>query len=92
MKISEKISRLLFTFLIMAVIIFQFTFLSKASTDTSNNLICWGLKRSENHEQPVLDAASVEALNKFKGISMGNPEKPYIYLTFDLGYEARIYC
>ena len=22
------------------------------------------------------------------GISMGNSEKPYVYLTFDCGYEA----
>lgn len=87
-RIQEKISRLLFTLLVMAVILFQFTFLSKASTELSNTLICWGLKRVQNHEQPVLDVASLEILNKFKGISMGNAEKPYIYLTFDLGYEA----
>lgn len=88
MKIKEKVSRLLFTFLVMAVVLFQFTFLSKASTDTSNKLIAWGLKRSENHEQPILDSASLEVLNKFNGISMGNNEKKYVYLTFDLGYEA----
>ena len=27
-------------------------------------------------------------LNKYHGIALGNQEKPYLYLTFDLGYEA----
>jgi len=88
---KEKISRIIFSLLVMAVVLFQFTFLSKVSADISNTQICWGLKRSENHEQPTLDSTSVEILNKYNGISMGNPNSPYVYLTFDLGYEARIY-
>ncbi|MCI8310009.1 MAG: polysaccharide deacetylase family protein [Clostridia bacterium] len=84
----EKISRLVFTFLVMAVVLFQFAFMSKASTELSNTLICWGLRRVENHEQPVLDSDSLVILNKYNGISMGNKDKNYVYLTFDLGYEA----
>ena len=44
---KEKISRIVFTFLIIGVIIFQFSFFSRASNDISNTLICWGLKRAQ---------------------------------------------
>ena len=87
-KLQEKISRLVFTLLVMGVVVFQFAFMAKASTELSNKLICWGLRRVENHEQPVLDSDSLVTLNKYKGISMGNKDKPFVYLTFDLGYEA----
>ena len=85
---KEKISRVAFAVLIMAIVLFQFTILAKASETVSNELISWGLKRSDNHEPPTLDAASLEVLNKYNGLSIGNQEKPYLYLTFDLGYEA----
>jgi peptidoglycan-N-acetylmuramic acid deacetylase len=62
--------------------------MAKASNELSNSLVCWGLKRVENHEQPILDSDSLALLNKYNGISMGNKDKNYIYLTFDLGYEA----
>ena len=85
---KEKISRLIFTFLVMAIVLFQFTFLSKASTELSNNLMCWGLRRVDNHEQPVLDTEALKILNEYQGISIGNSQKNNIYLTFDMGYEA----
>ncbi len=85
---KEKISRIAFSILIMAIIIFQFTILAKASETVSNELIAWGLRRSPNHETPKLDSASLEILNKYNGIAIGDTEKPYIYLTFDMGYEA----
>jgi len=85
---KQKIIRVAFALLIMAVILFQFTILARASGTISNDLIAWGLKRSGNHEPPQLDRASWETLNKYNGIAMGNAEKPYLYLTFDLGYEA----
>ena len=85
---KEKISRIIFTFLVIGVILFQFTFMTNASEDTSNDLICWGLKRGTNYSQPTLDAESLEILNKYNGIAMGNEEENNIYLTFDLGYEA----
>ena len=31
---------------------------------------------------------NTELMEKYKGIYMGNSEKKYIYLTFDMGYEA----
>ena len=85
---KEKISRIAFSLLIMAIVIFQFTILAKASQTISNEFISWGLKRSNNHEPPILDTSSLEILNKYNGLSLGNQEKPYLYLTFDMGYEA----
>lgn len=85
---KEKIVRIAFALLIMAIIFCQFTLLAKASETISNDLIAWGLKRSNSHQAPQLDRASLEKLNKYNGIAIGNSEKPYLYLTFDLGYEA----
>lgn len=85
---KEKISRIAFSILIMAIIIFQFTILARATESISNEFIAWGLKRSDNHEQPQLDSSSLELLEKYDGIAIGNSEKPYLYLTFDMGYEA----
>ena len=85
---KEKISRIAFSILIMAIVIFQFTILARASESISNELISWGLKRSSNHEQPELDNSSLELLNRYGGIAIGNESNPYLYLTFDMGYEA----
>ena len=59
-----------------------------ANGGLSNTKIGWGIQRKNNHEQPNLGAKNVELINKYNGIALGNPEKKYIYLTFDLGYEA----
>lgn len=85
---KEKIARFSFAILIMAIIIFQFTILSRATESISDKLIAWGLKRSQNHEQPQLDSASLELLEKYNGIAIGSSEKKCLSLTFDLGYEA----
>ena len=54
----------------------------------SDKKIEWGIKRGKNHEQPDLGSENKKIIDKYEGISMGNSEKPYIYLTFDCGYEA----
>ena len=54
----------------------------------SNKKIEWGIQRKNNHEQPDLGQKNKELINKYNGIAIGNIEKKYIYLTFDLGYEA----
>ena len=54
----------------------------------SNTTIGWGIKRNDNHEQPDLGTKNKELISKYNGMAMGNPDKNYIYLTFDLGYEA----
>lgn len=65
-----------------------------ASTEMSsieslnNKKIGWGIKRNDNHEQPDVGTKNREILEKYQGIYMGNKDKKYIYLTFDLGYEA----
>ena len=48
----------------------------------------WEIKRGDKHEQPNLGAENKWIIDEYNGISMGNSEKPYIYLTFDCGYEA----
>lgn len=53
-----------------------------------NNKICWGIKRNNNSEQPDVGKKNMEILDKYNGIYMGNKEKKYVYLTFDMGYEA----
>ena len=59
-----------------------------ATTLLSNEKIEWGIKRGDNHEQPDLGAKNKTIIDKYSGIAMGNKEKPYVYLTFDGGYEA----
>ena len=54
----------------------------------SDKKIGWGIKRGDNHEQPDLGAKNKMIIDKYNGIAMGNKEKPYVYLTFDGGYEA----
>jgi peptidoglycan-N-acetylmuramic acid deacetylase len=54
----------------------------------SNTKIGWGIRRNDNHEQPDLGANNKRILEKYEGICMGNASKPYVYLTFDEGYEA----
>lgn len=61
---------------------------TSASSSLSNEKIGWGIKRNDNHEQPDLGAKNKTIIDKYNGIAMGNKEKPYVYLTFDGGYEA----
>lgn len=54
----------------------------------SNKKIEWGIRRAENHNQPTLGETNKKTIEEFGGIAMGNNQKPYIYLTFDVGYEG----
>ena len=54
----------------------------------SNKKICWGIKRSDNHEQPDVGKENNRIIDKYNGMCLGNSEKKYLYLTFDAGYEA----
>ncbi len=54
----------------------------------SNKKIEWGIQRKNNHEQPDLGEKNKELIHKYNGMALGSSEKKYIYLTFDLGYEA----
>ena len=53
-----------------------------------NTKIEWGIKRSDNHEQPDLGSENRKVLEENNGIALGNSESKTIYLTFDEGYEA----
>lgn len=59
-----------------------------AKTDLTNKKIEWGIKRKNSHQQPDLGGKNKELISKYNGMALGNAEKNYIYLTFDLGYEA----
>lgn len=85
---KEKYLRIFFTLFIVGLILFEFTLVSSAVDDISNKLICWGFKREKNNSQPTLDQPALSILEKYNGFAIGNSEKPYIYLSFDLGYEA----
>jgi len=54
----------------------------------SNTKIEWGIKRAQNHEQPDLGSKNKQLIDEYDGIAMGTKKKPYVYLTFDEGYEA----
>ena len=54
----------------------------------SNTKIEWGIQRKNNHEQPDLGTKNKELIHKYNGMALGSTDKNYIYLTFDLGYEA----
>ena len=58
------------------------------SNTVSNKKICWGIKRNDDHEQPDVGSENKKILEQNNGICLGNKDKPYIYLTFDAGYEA----
>lgn len=59
-----------------------------SSTALSNDLIGWGIKRANNHEQPDVGSKNKKLLDEAEGICLGNKDKKYVYLTFDNGYEA----
>lgn len=61
---------------------------TSANTGLSNTKIGWGIKRTDNHEQPDLGEKNKELITKYNGMALGNIDQKYIYLTFDLGYEA----
>ena len=62
--------------------------ISTNAESVSNKKIGWGIKRNDNHEQPDVGSTNRKVLEENGGITLGNPEKKYVYLTFDEGYEA----
>ena len=61
---------------------------TNSETGLNNKKIEWGIQRKNNHEQPNLGQKNVELISKYNGMALGSSDKKYIYLTFDLGYEA----
>ena len=64
------------------------TIQTSSSSTPSSTKIEWGIKRGDNHEQPDLGSKNRELIEKYNGMAMGNNNDKYIYVTFDLGYEA----
>lgn len=85
---KEKFSRISIAVGILLVIVFQFAFISLASTNLSTEMIAWGFSRGKNNSQPNLDGKALNIINKLGDYAIGNSEKKYVYLTFDAGYEA----
>lgn len=85
---KDKMIRYGFVSGLLIICILQFALCSQATNNLSNNMLAWGFRRGENHAQAVLDTESKKVVDKYDGISIGNNEKPYVYLTFDCGYEA----
>lgn len=93
-KNMSKIAKIL----VLLLIIFSLTLINKenkgeksiltSSQGLSNTKIGWGIKRSDNHEQPDLGTKNRQILETNNGIAIGNTTDKYIYLTFDEGYEA----
>lgn len=54
----------------------------------NNNKIEWGIKRGDNNNQPDVGSKNKKLMDEYGEIYLGNNNKPYVYLTFDLGYEA----
>lgn len=79
---------LVIVFTVSVVNINDETIQTSATGTISDKKIEWGIKRGENHNQPDLGKENKRVIDEYNGISMGNSEKPYIYLTFDCGYEA----
>lgn len=66
----------------------QNTVPTSSSAGLSTQTIGWGIKRADDHKQPDLGKRNKELIEKYHGMAMGSGEKKYVYLTFDLGYEA----
>lgn len=60
----------------------------ETSSGVENKKLEWGIKREKNHIQPDVGSRNKEIMDEYKGIYMGDSQKPYVYLTFDNGYEA----
>lgn len=61
---------------------------SANATALSNKSIGWGIKRVKDNKQPELGTENKNLIDKYNGIAMGNSTDKYVYLTFDMGYEA----
>ena len=83
------ISSILLVFIFsISVINFNNKTIQTNSNTISNKKIGWGIKRSNNHEQPDLGSTNKKIIDSYEGIAIGNKNSKQVYLTFDNGYEA----
>ena len=100
MNKTAKIFLVIILIFVIFLTLFFINFYSKKSILTSsqannenlnqisNKKIEWGIKRADNHEQPDVGSTNKKIMDEYQGLYLGNKEQKYIYLTFDLGYEA----
>lgn len=101
MEIKNKwIEKLTNVFIVALIFIFSISLINinnnassssiqtSSENDVSNKKLSWGIKRADNHEQPDLGSENKRIMDEHNGICIGNSEKPYVYITFDCGYEA----
>ena len=62
---KDRIIRYSFICLILVVSIMQFSMVAQADTELSNDVLAWGFRRGQNHEQAVLDNQSLKVVEKF---------------------------
>lgn len=87
MIMKDRVIRTCFIVGLLMSCVLQFSLYSQATT-LSNEMIAWGFRRGENHEQATLDTKAEKVIRDYNGISIGNKNSNKIYLTFDCGYEA----
>lgn len=86
--IAVTVGLLLFTFIVAQTNEQKEAITTSGTSTVSNKKIGWGIKREDNHKQPDVGSMNKRIIEQYDGICMGNPEMPYVYLTFDNGYEA----
>lgn len=86
--LAVTVGLLLFTFIVAQTNQQKETVATSGTSTLSNKKIGWGIKREDNHKQPDVGSLNKRIIEQYDGICMGNPEMPYVYLTFDNGYEA----
>ena len=64
------------------------TIQTSAGVNLDNKKVEWGIRRSDNHEQPDLGSKNKKIIDENEDMAIGNNEEKYVYLTFDEGYEA----
>ncbi len=87
-KLTGGLLTLIITLSTIASINQEYKIETSSETDLSNTKIGWGIKRNDNHEQPDVGAKNKELISKYNGMALGNAKDKFIYLTFDMGYEA----
>ena len=91
---NRKIKFIFIIILITIIIILSlFLKMKNETVETSSNIVStkkieWGIKRSENHEQPDVGKENRRILEENNGICLGKEDEKVLYLTFDEGYEA----
>lgn len=91
---NKKLKLLILGSMILLICVFSISIenngknVLKTNSEISNQKIEWGIRRTNNNEQPDVGNLNKELISKYNGIALGNNEEKSIYLTFDLGYEA----